>query len=402
MAIVRRPWPWLVVVVLVCVGYWLLSEPGSRLPAAAPPDGKPPASNTKSDAKSDAKPAGPAVPVVAAEARAGDMPVYLSGLGSVTAFNTVTVKSRVDGQLVRIAFEEGQYVKEGDLLAEVDPRPFEVQLTQAEGALARDQALLKDAQLTLVRYRDLFGQHVISRQELDDQVAKAAQYEGAVKADQGVIDNAKLQLVYSRITAPIGGRAGLRLVDVGNVVHANDATGIVVITQLRPITVVFTLPEDVVPRVMQKLDGGERLSVEAYDRTGKRHIATGELLTVDNQIDQQTGTTRLKAVFENADGALFPRQFVNARLLLDVKKDAIIVPAVAIQRGPQGTFVYVVKADETVEVRPVTLGPTTGDDTAVDTGVAASERVVVDGVDKLRPGAAVRVKDENAAPGPTA
>jgi multidrug efflux system membrane fusion protein len=359
------------------VGYWVASRSGLRQPAAAGPA---------------ERHAAPAVPVVAAPTREGALPLYLTGLGSAVAFNTVTVKSRVDGQLVRVAFQEGQFVHEGDVLAEVDPRPFAVQLTQAEGQKARDAAQLKDAQLTLARYRDLFAHGVVSRQELDDQVARADQFDGAVKADQGLIDNANLQLTYSRVTAPIGGRVGLRLVDVGNVVHANDPNGLVVITQLQPISVLFTIPEDNLPAVMRKVASGERLEVEAYDRAGQKRLATGTLLTVDNQIDQSTGTTRLKAIFENTDYALFPNQFVNVRLLLEVRQGVVLVPVPAIQRGPQGTFVYVVKPDRTVEVRPITIGATSGTDASAESGLAADETVVVDGVEKLRPGAAVQVR----------
>jgi multidrug efflux system membrane fusion protein len=335
---------------------------------------------------------GPGVPVIAATARQGDLPVYLTGLGTVTAFNTVTVRSRVDGQLLNVAFQEGQFVHAGDLLAEIDPRPFRVQLTQAEGQLARDLAQLKDARLNLVRYRDLAEHDLIARQQADTQAALVGQYEGAVKTDQGLIDNAKLQLTYSRITAPIDGRVGLRLVDVGNMVHATDQNGLLVITQVQPIAVLFTIPEDMLPPVVTKLRAGEHLPVEAYDRTGQTKVAEGSLLTFDNQIDQSTGMTRLKAIFPNQDNALFPNQFVNVRLLLDVKSEAIIVPLAAIQRGPQGTFVYVVKADHTVEARPVVVGPATGHDASIEAGVAAAEQVVVDGVDKLRPGSTVDVR----------
>jgi multidrug efflux system membrane fusion protein len=386
----RHPWTWIVVlVVLAALGYWLASRWWS------------PAGGTAGPVKT------PPVPVVAATTHQGDLPLYLTGLGSVTAFNTVTVKSRVDGQLVRIAFQEGQHVHEGDVLAEVDPRPFEVQLTQAQGQLARDTAQLKDARVTLERYRDLFAQKVVSKQELDDQVAKAEQYEGATEADRGLIDNAKLQLTYSRVTAPISGRVGLRLVDVGNVVHANDQNGLVVITQLQPITVIFTLPEDNLPPIIRKLAAGEQLTAEAFDRAGRNRIATGTLSTVDNQIDQSTGTTRLKAIFSNDDDALFPNQFVNVRLLLETRKGVVLVPVPAIQRGPQGTYVYVVKPDNTVEVRPVTIDATSGDEASVASGLSANETVVIDGVDKLRAGAAVQVRaaqpDHNhSAPGPPA
>jgi multidrug efflux system membrane fusion protein len=338
--------------------------------------------------------ANPAIPVVAQQARIGDVPVVLNGLGSVTAFNTVTVKSRVDGELVEIAFREGQSVRRGDFLAAIDPRPFRLQLSQAEGQLARDQAQLQDAHLSLERYRKLFADQVVSRQELDDQAARAGGLEGSVQMDRAAIDTAKLQLEYSRITAPIDGRVGLRQVDIGNIVRANDPNGLVVITQLQPIAVIFTLPEDNLPPVMAKLTAQSELRVDAYDRGGQTLLATGSLLTADNRIDQNTGTMRLKAVFQNQDGALFPNQFVNIRLLLDVRRGAVIAPTAAVQRGPQGTFVYVVKADHTVDIRPVTVGLTAGADAAISNGLAAGDSVVVEGVEKLRAGSVVQLRQD--------
>jgi membrane fusion protein, multidrug efflux system len=335
----------------------------------------------------------PGVPVVAVAAKKTDFNVYLTGLGSVTPVNTVTVRTRVDGQLMEVLYQEGQVVGSGDLLATLDARPFEAQLTQAEGQLARDQALLENARLDLQRYRVLWDQDSIPQQQLDTQKALVRQLEGTVKNDQGQIESAKVNLAYCRITSPIGGRIGLRLVDQGNIVHVSDTNGLVVITQVQPITVIFPIPEDSLPQVLARLKTGEHLPVEAYDREMRRKIAAGSLLTVDNQIDPTTGTVRLKAIFPNAGNELFPNQFVNARLLVEVRRGAIVVPAPALQRGPQATFVYLVKPDRTATVRPVTVGEIQGGEASVKTGLSAGELVVVDGADRLREGTRVELRE---------
>lgn len=328
-------------------------------------------------------------PVGVAVAKAADVDIFLTGLGGVTPTSTAIVRSRVDGQLMKLHFKEGQVVKEGDLLAEIDPRPYQVAVTQAEGQLARDQALLSAAQLDLQRYRTLLEQDSIAGQQVDTQAALVKQYEGAVKSDQGNLASARLQLTYSRVTAPVSGRLGLRQVDVGNIVHASDANGIVVITQVQPVTVVFSIPEDNIPAVLKQLQAGKKLPTDAFDREQKNKLAVGVLLTIDNQVDATTGTVRLKAQFANTDNALFPNQFVNIRMLLDTRKNAIVIPTAAIQRGANGLFVYVVKPDNTVTVRAVKTGPAQGDITAIEDGVASGETVVIDGIDRLREGAKV-------------
>jgi multidrug efflux system membrane fusion protein len=330
-----------------------------------------------------------AMPVAAAPAQKGDMPVTLNALGTVTPLATVTVKTQISGQLVQIGFQEGQMVKTGDFLAQVDPRPYQAALEQMEGQLLRDQALLNNAQLDAARYRRLVQQDSVAKQTLDTTEALVHQYEGTVKSDQGQVDTAKLNLVYCHVVAPISGRVGLRQVDQGNYVQTSDTNGLVVITQLQPITVLFTLPEDSLPEVMKRLHAGVPLQVVAYDRSQTTKLATGVLMTVDNQIDTTTGTVKLKAQFPNEDESLFPNQFVNVDLVLNVLHDATIIPVSAVQRGAPGTFVYVVKPDETVTVRPISTGPTDGDRVVVDKGLTVGETVVVDGADKLRDGAKV-------------
>jgi membrane fusion protein, multidrug efflux system len=374
-------WLWWVLFLVVLAGasaYFLL--PKSKL---APP-------GTASAATAGKKGRGlGAIPVVAAKVQRGNIGVYFAGLGNVTPIYTVTLKSRVDGELMKILYEEGQIVHQGDLLVLIDPRPYQVMLEQAEGQLTKDQATLDNARIDLDRYTKLLAQNAIPEQQLATQKATVVQAEGTVKADQAAIDNAKLDLVYSKITSPINGRVGLRLVDPGNIVHATDTNGLLVITQIEPISVIFTIAEDQLPAVVQKMRAGQHLTVEAWDRGMTRKMAIGTLQTLDNQIDQTTGTVKLRAQFENKDDALFPNQFVNARLLVEEKHGVTLVPNAAIQRNSQSTYAWVVKPDQTVTVRQITVGTTEGDQSQIISGLQPGEVTVTDGVDKLQEGTKV-------------
>jgi membrane fusion protein, multidrug efflux system len=389
-----RAWIWILgVVVVLGLTYWYFhSEKGgaavAALGGAAGGHGRPGEGGFNPDQ---------VVPVVVSTATRGDLPVFFNGLGTVTAYNTVTVRSRVDGQIVKINFTEGQMVREGESLVEIDPRPFQVQLEQAEGQLAKDQAQLRDAQVDFDRYQQLFKAGVIPKQQVDTQTAQVGQFTGAIKADQAAIDNAKLQIAYSHITAPISGRVGLRLVDIGNIIHATDTGGLVVITQLQPIAVIFSLPQDQLSSVNAKLHGSGPLPVEAYDRDDTTKIATGKLLTIDNQIDTTTGTYKLKAVFNNEKDNLFPNQFVNVHLLVDTKRNVTIVPATAIARGPQGTYVYLTQKDSRVKLQPVTVTLNSGNSVAIGKGLRAGDTVVIDGQDKLQDGSKIDARTPNGA-----
>jgi multidrug efflux system membrane fusion protein len=333
-------------------------------------------------------------PVGVQKARLGSMPVYYKGLGTATAYYTVAVKTRVDGQLMQVNYKEGELVRKGDVVAVVDPRPFEVQLHQAEGTLARDTANLNNARKDLERYQGLVKQNAVPQQQVDTQAAMVEQLQGTVKQDSAAVDNANLQLTYANVRAPITGRVGLRLVDPGNIVHASDAAGLMVITEIQPISVLFTLPERQLPDVVAKLNAGKKLLVEAWNADDSQKIADGYLLTVDNQIDATTGTSKMKAIFDNHDLALFPNQFVNVHLLVNTLCDQVIVPNVAVQSGQQGNFVYVVDADSKVHMRPVTVRLALESESAIASGVEAGETVVVDGTDRLVEGATVRLRTQ--------
>lgn len=388
----RRLWvPLVWIVCLVGIGaggwyYYRMRTDGAAPPAAAAVPSGP-------GGAGGPRPGGPArpTPVVATRAQTADMPIWLKAIGSVAAANTVTVRSRVDGQLMRVLFAEGQMVKAGDLLAEIDPRIYQAQLEQAEGQFARDSALLDNARIDLQRYRTLFKQDSIAKQQVDTQEALVRQYEGTVKVDKGQVDNARLQLSYARITAPISGRIGLRAVDAGNMVKAGDANGLATITQVTPISVIFTIPEDSLPVVAGRMREGTEVPVQAFDRSQANKLASGRLVTIDNQIDMTTGTVKLKAEFANADGALFPNQFVNVRMLLDVRRAATVIPTAAIQRAGQNAFVYAITPENRIAVRQVVPGPLEGSRTIVESGLQPGEQVVTDGGDRLREGTVVSV-----------
>ncbi|OAI09036.1 multidrug transporter subunit MdtA [Methylomonas methanica] len=334
------------------------------------------------------------VSVAVALTRQGDLPIYLNGLGTVTPLHTVTVRSRVDGELIRVAFTEGQAVRQGELLAEIDPRPYQVAVQQAEGQLLRDEALLKNAEIDQDRYQTLLEQDSIAAQQTATQAALVKQYRGTVEIDRAQLDNAKLQLSYARITAPVSGRIGLRLVDQGNMVRVGDVNGLAVITQVQPISVVFTLPEDDIPAVMRRWRSGDTLVIDAYDRAGQQKLASGKLLAVDNQIDASTGTLKLKAQFDNEDRTLFANQFVNIKMRLDTLRSATLAPSAAIQHGANGAFVYLVKDDNSITVRRVKPGPADGETVAILEGLASNDKLVIDGADKLREGSQVKVIDK--------
>ncbi len=375
-----RVWIWLLVLAAIAAGAYFLwpkfrpASPAANSPAAAARKGRGGAG---------------LIPVVAVRAQKGNIGVYVNGLGGVTPIYTVTVKSRVDGEIMKVLYTEGQMVHQGDVLLEIDPRPYQVMLEQAEGQLAKDTATLNNAHVDQTRYEKLLAQNAIPEQQLATQKATVGAAEGAVKADQGAIDNAKLDLVYAHITAPITGRVGLRLVDPGNIVHASDSNGLVVITQIDPISVIFPISEDQVPPVLRRMRSGQHLRVEAWDRAQNQKISTGVLQTIDNQIDETTATVKLRAQFENNDNRLFPGQFVNARLLVEEQTGVTLVPNGAIQRNAQNTYVWLVKPDQSVTVREVTLGTTEGEQTQIATGLAPNEVVVTDGVDKLQEGTKV-------------
>lgn len=385
----KSRWLWLlgaIVIALAAIFFW-------RSQFAADKSGAPQASGQQKPGAGAGRRGmrGPAPPVQAASATSESVPRYLTGLGTITAANTVTVRSRVDGQLIALHFQEGQQVKAGDLLAEIDPSQFKVALAQAQGQLAKDKATLANAQRDLARYQQLAKTSLVSRQELDAQQALVNETAGTIKANEAAVASAQLQLDWSRVTAPIDGRVGLKQVDIGNQISSGDTTGIVVLTQTHPIDLVFTLPESDIATIMQAQKAGKTLSVEAWDRTNKQKLSTGKLLSLDNQIDATTGTIKLKARFENLDDVLFPNQFVNARMLVDTQHDAVVIPAAALQMGNDGHFVWVLNADNKVSKHLVTTGIQDSSKVVITGGLSAGDRVVTDGIDRLTEGATVEV-----------
>jgi multidrug efflux system membrane fusion protein len=378
----NRKWKWaLIVVIILGAGtFYFLRQSKQR------------ASNIQAD------PAPRAVPVSTAAAKKGDIGVYINALGTVTPVYTDTITSRVQGEIVKVYYQEGQLVHKGDPLLDIDPRPYQAQLNEVEGQLAHDQALLNEAKIDLSRYQSAYEQNAIAKQQVDDQEQTVFQYEGTVKNDQGQVENAQVNLVYCHITSPIEGRVGLRLVDPGNIVQANSTTALVVVTQLQPITVIFSVAEDYLPQIQSQMHKGQRMLVDAFDREQEKKLASGSLLTMDNQIDPTTGTLKLKAIFQNEDNSLFANQFVNARLLVDTTRDAVLIPTAAIQRNAQGAFVYVIKPDNTATIHTITVGTTDGDMAAVQ-GIQPGENIAVKGFEKLQDGIRVALQNRPGGAG---
>lgn len=381
----RRWWLWVLILIVIGVAVWYFRGAKAKQTQAAA-------------TSAHARQAGMPVPVVVATATAGDLPVYYTGLGTVTASNTVTIHSHVDGQIMVVHFKEGEFVHKGDPLVEIDPRPFQVQLEQAQGQFAKDTAALHDASVNATRYQALFAAGVIPKQQMDTQIAASEQLQGSIKSDQAQIDSARLQLSYCHITSPIEGRVGLRLVDAGNIIHASDQNGLLVITQVHPIAAIFTLPQDQMMAVYKKLRQGAKLPADAYDRDDTTKIASGTLLTIDNQIDTTTGTYKLKAMFDNLDNALFPNQFVNIHLLVDTMRGLTIIPAAALERGPQGTYVYAVAPGNTVKIHTVTVALTAGNVIGLNNGLQPGDQVVTDGMDKLQDGSKIEPRTATGGP----
>ncbi|MBF8780306.1 MdtA/MuxA family multidrug efflux RND transporter periplasmic adaptor subunit [Pseudomonas fulva] len=385
----RSPRRWLfgllILLLVVVLAWWLWPASSARQDAGAAGGGRP-----GFGASTDP------VPVRVEPAKIADFPLYYKALGTVTATNTVNVRSRVSGELVKVHFKEGQRVKAGDLLAEIDPRSYRIALQQAEGTLAQNQAQLKNAQVDLARYKGLYAEDSIAKQTLDTAEALVAQYRGTVMTNQAAVNDARLNLEFTQIRAPISGRVGLRQLDLGNLVSANDTTALAVITQTEPISVAFTLPETELATVLERYRGGAALSVEAWDRGDRQLQATGVLASLDNQIDTTTGTLKFKARFENQDEALFPNQFVNVRLLADTLKQVVTAPAAAIQFGNEGTFAYVVTAENKVGIRKLKVGPSDGERSVILEGLAAGDRLVLEGTDRLREGSLVEVVEDSS------